>query len=124
MSIQTTNIDSTYQMLRVSPTFGVLKYPKSNVLNANPNDIGLVNVVLGQPPGVQLDPFSTLATFRSNALPAYLELELGVLEPDALRTYNQMVKDDMNAQAKAYLERRIAKVQIYRKRIPLRTVAQ
>ena len=45
-------------------------------------------------------------------------LELGVLEPDALRTYNQMIKDDMGAQAKAYLERRIAKVQIFRKRIP------
>jgi hypothetical protein len=123
MSMQTTNIDSTYQMIRTGP-LGVMKYPLSNVQGAagNAKDIGLVNVVLAQ--GSQADPLSTLATFRSNAIPAYLELELGVLEPDALRTYNQMIKDDMGAQAKAYLERRIAKVQIFRKRIPLRTAAQ
>jgi hypothetical protein len=123
MSMQTTNIDSTYQMIRTGP-LGVMKYPLSNMQGAkgNTNDIGLVNVVLSQ--ATVADPLSTLATFRSNAIPAYLELELGVLEPDALRTYNQMIKDDMGAQAKAYLERRIAKVQIFRKRIPLRTVAQ
>jgi hypothetical protein len=46
------------------------------------------------------------------------------LEPDALRTYNQLILDERPAQARAYLEKRIAKVQIFRKRIPLRTVAQ
>ena len=70
-------------------------------------------------------PLATVATFRSNALPAYVELELGVLEPYALRTYRQMVKDDLAPDVvRAYLERRINKVQIFRKRIPFRSVAQ
>lgn len=122
MSLQTTNIDSAYHMIRVNPAFGTMKYPLSNVQGNATTNFNIVNVVLAQ--GTIKDPLSTLATFRSNALPAYLELELGVLEPDALRTYNQMIKDEQGAQAKAFLERRIAKVQIFRKRIPLRTVAQ
>ena len=70
------------------------------------------------------DPLLTTASFLSNALPAYLELELGVLEPDAVRTYNQMMDDGQAQPAADFLKRRISKVQIYRKRIPLRTVAQ
>jgi hypothetical protein len=66
----------------------------------------------------------TLTAFRSNAVPAYLELELGVLEPDALRIYQQMINDQQPAQARAFLEKRIGKVQIFRKRIPVRTVDQ
>jgi Tfp pilus assembly protein PilV len=117
-----TNVDSTYHMVRSGP-LGNLKFPLSNILVANSDKNATnANVVLAQ--ASQSDSQLTLASFRSNALPAYLELELGVLEPDALRIYNQMMKDDQPAQAKAYLEKRIAKVQIFRKRIPLRTVAQ
>lgn len=121
LSMRTTNIDSAYRMVRM--TLGQpMKYPLSNVEGNFNNDIGLANVVIAQ--GDQADPLSTLAAFRSNALPAYLELELGVLEPDALRTYNQMIQDGQGQAARGFLERRISKVQIYRKRIPLRTVAQ
>jgi type II secretory pathway pseudopilin PulG len=118
MAFYTTNLDSEYRMVRTGP-LGVLKYPLSNIPQ---NYITNATVLIGQ--GSQADPLSTSTTFRSNALPAYLELELGVLEPDALRTYNQMIKDEQGPQARAFLERRIAKVQIFRKRIPLRTVAQ
>lgn len=87
--------------------------------NANATN---ANVILRQTtPG---DLTETTAAFRSNALPAYLELELGVLEPDTMRQYRQMLADGLTAQAEQYLAKRIAKVQIYRKRIPLRTVAQ
>ena len=122
MDYNGTNIDSTYRLVRSGP-LGNLKYPLSNLLVPN-SDKNATNatVILGQ--GSQSDKLAQAASFRSNALPAYLELELGVLEPDALRTYNQMLKDDQPAQAKAFLEKRIAKVQIFRKRIPLRTVAQ
>jgi len=122
MAYTTTNVDSTYRMVR-SGALGILKFPLSNILVAN-GDKNATNatVILGQ--GSQADPLATLTAFRSNALPAYLELELGVLEPDALRTYNQLILDERPAQARAYLEKRIAKVQIFRKRIPLRTVAQ
>jgi hypothetical protein len=117
MSYAGTNIDSSYRMVRSQPGLGVLKFlPKSNIfVETN------ANVVLSL---VQSDANATLASFRSNALPAYLELELGVLEPETLKTYNQMIKDEQPAQARAYLQKRIAKVQIFRKRIPLRTVDQ
>jgi hypothetical protein len=117
MSFVTTNIDSTYRMVRTPVGGGVKFYPLSNV-----QGLTNANVVLSQ--GDVANALNTTATFRSNAVPAYLELELGVLEPDALRNYQQMIKDEQPAQARAYLERRIAKVQIFRKRIPLRTVAQ
>jgi hypothetical protein len=117
MSFVTTNLDSTYRMIRTGP-LGTMKYPLSNLQGALTTN---ANVVLEQ---VMTDPLMTRTTFRSNAVPAYLELELGILEPDAVRNYNQMIKDDQPAQAKAYLEKRIAKVQIFRKRIPIRTVAQ
>ena len=117
LSVATTNLDSTYRMIRTGP-FGTLRYPLSNLQGALTTN---ANVILEQVP---IDPMMTRTTFRSNAAPAYLELELGVLEPDAVRNYNQMIKDDQPAQAKAFLEKRIAKVQIFRKRIPIRTVDQ
>jgi hypothetical protein len=119
LHVTTTNLDSTYRMVRTSQVFGPRPYPFSNIQGTIASN---ANVILAE--GFAAEPTTTLATFRSNALPAYLELELGVLEPDAVRTYNQMIKDDQPAQAKLFLERRIAKVQIFRKRIPLRTVAQ
>ncbi|HUS34718.1 MAG TPA: prepilin-type N-terminal cleavage/methylation domain-containing protein, partial [Verrucomicrobiae bacterium] len=111
MAFATTNLDSTYRLLRTGTQIGVQPYPLSNVQGPL---AGSANAVLAL--GSTGDPLVTLTTFRSNALPAYLELELGVLEPDALRTYNQMIKDDQPAQAASFLQRRIAKVQIFRKR--------
>ena len=67
---------------------------------------------------------TSTAAFRSNALPAYLELELGVLEPETMRQYKQILADGDSVRAQNFLSKRIAKVQIFRKRIPLRTVAQ
>lgn len=118
MAFFTTNIDANFRMIRTGP-MGTMRYPLSNVQGTLVTN---ANVVLAQ--ASQMDPLMTMSSFTSNAVPAYLELELGVLEPDALRTYNQMIADEQGAQAKIFLEKRIAKVQIFRKRIPLRTVAQ
>ena len=65
----------------------------------------------------------TSFTFRSNALPAYLELELGVLDPDALKQYEAM-KDSPSTVAEAFLRKQAGKVHIFRKRIPIRIGSQ
>jgi hypothetical protein len=117
MTYWNTNIDSTYRMVRWMGSGAQRLYPFSNI-----RGITNANVVLSQ--ASQADTNITFTSFRSNAIPAYLELELGVLEPDAIRVYQQMMKDEQPAQARAFLEKRIAKVQIFRKRIPLRTVDQ
>lgn len=61
--------------------------------------------------------------FLSNALPAYVELELGMLEPEALRQFYTMIEDE-NPNATNFLSRQIAKVHLFRQRIPIRTAAQ
>ncbi len=119
MSYGTTNLDSNYRMVRAAVNGTAIPYPASNIEGTL---LPLANVTLRQTfSGNQTE---TIAAFRSNALPAYLELELGILEPDTMRQYNQFLKDEQPAMAKRYLDRRLAKVQIFRKRIPLRTVAQ
>lgn len=61
-------------------------------------------------------------TFTSNALPAYVEVELGLLEPETLKQYYNMVADK-NPNAAGFLERQIARVHLFRQRIPIRTAA-
>lgn len=113
-----TNLDSTYRIARLDSGGNLFPYPLSNVSQA---ELGQANVLLQQGSPIGLD---TIAAFRNNVLPAYLELELGVLEPDAYRQYKQFISDGQSDRAQQYLSRRLAKVQIFRKRIPLRTVAQ
>jgi hypothetical protein len=119
MAFGTTNIDSNYRLMRRG-IGNVFIAPGSNI---EQNLANYANVVLEQ--GNSADPLNTVASFYTNALPAYVELELGVLEPDSLRTYRQMLKDEAPAtKVQEFLKTRVTKVQIYRKRIPFRTVAQ
>ena len=67
--------------------------------------------------------YSTAFTFLSNALPAYVEMEFGMLEPETLAQYYVML-DDANPNAAKFLQRQIAKVHLFRQRIPIRTAAQ
>lgn len=115
----TNALDPNYMLARFDPAFK--PYPYSN------KELDVTNALLFANVALQMDPAFTALTvssFRSNALPAYLELELGVLEPDTMRQYNQMIKDGLVTRAEELLAKRISKVQIFRKRIPLRTVAQ
>lgn len=65
------------------------------------------------------DPMQTAIYFRSNAVPAYLELELGILEP---RTYERFKALGTPAAQRQFLEERSAQVHLFRQRIPVRNV--
>ena len=85
----------------------------------------LANVLLrqGDPtvlPGV---PYATSFAFQSNALPSYIDMEFGILEPETLSQYYTML-DDKNPNATNFLARQVTKVHLYRQRIPIRTAAQ
>jgi hypothetical protein len=67
--------------------------------------------------------YTTAFTFLSNALPAYVEMEFGMLEPETLAQYYVML-DDENPNASQFLQKQIAKVHLFRQRIPIRTAAQ
>lgn len=69
-----------------------------------------------------LDPDARLAretftVFRSNALPSVIEVELGVLDPDALAQYRQL--PDGSQLARSFLSNRAAQVQLFRQRVPI-----
>ncbi len=65
----------------------------------------------------------TQFVFLSNALPAYLELELGVLEPDALKQFNALRQAPAPA-ASDFLRKQANRVHLFRKRIPIRSAPQ
>lgn len=75
---------------------------------------------LGEDLLLEPDKRSDLATvtiFRSNALPAAVEIELGVLEPDALAQYRQLpAGSDL---ARSFLSNRTAQVHLFRQRVPI-----
>jgi prepilin-type N-terminal cleavage/methylation domain-containing protein len=106
--------------------YNILRMAASGAINSNTNysDTTIftnANVILQEAyPNLMEE---TRYTFTSNALPAYVDLELGMLEPDALKQYRLMVQDQ-NPAATNYLSRQINKVHLYRERIPIRTAAQ
>jgi hypothetical protein len=57
--------------------------------------------------------------FVSNALPGYVELELGVLEPQVLQKYRSI---PIGAVARNYLSNHVGQVHLFRQRIPIRNV--
>jgi hypothetical protein len=59
--------------------------------------------------------------FVSNALPAYVELELGVLERTTFEQYLSVQGTDL---APKFLRERANKVHLFRERIPIRTDVQ
>ena len=59
-------------------------------------------------------------SFFSNALPAYLELEMGFLENRTLDRYNSLSINP--AAAAAYLVNHLGQVHVFRQRIPIRNV--
>ena len=57
--------------------------------------------------------------FMSNAAPAYLELELGMLEPQVLQRYRSIAIDSAR---RDYISNHVGQVHIFRQRIPIRNV--
>jgi prepilin-type N-terminal cleavage/methylation domain-containing protein len=99
--------------------FRVLAYDNNGhlIINNSGSDIGVTNrYVRGN---ILLPPdLSYEYHFRSNAVPAYLELELGILEA---KTAERCRNLDLTAQPK-FLESKSGNVQIFRQRITLRNV--
>ncbi|MBI2947640.1 MAG: hypothetical protein HYY23_08330 [Verrucomicrobia bacterium] len=77
--------------------------------------VGANNVILREDVARQ-----TKLIFLSNALPAYLELEFGVVEPDTLVQYDSMRLASASV-AQDFLRKRANKVHLFRQRIPIRT---
>ena len=110
--------DTNRYLVRMEAPF---EYPPSGS-GLRPFSTNDATVVLGPAfPGTLSD--ETSVRFLSNALPAYVELELGMLEPEALRQFYTMIEDE-NPNATNFLARQIAKVHLFRQRIPIRTAAQ
>lgn len=101
LGYETTNGLSYYKALRQTAREAVV--PLTN------------NVILRQESFGQ-----TKLIFLSNALPAYVDLELGVLEPETFEQYKSL-RDGSQAAAVDFLKKRANKVHLFRQRIPIRT---
>lgn len=64
--------------------------------------------------------------FASNALPAFVEVQIGIMEPEALRKFNAISASVGNNQApaQAFLSQQIGKLHMFRQRVPIRNHAE
>ncbi len=65
-------------------------------------------------------PLPCDACFWSNTVPAYLELEMGILEPKALQHYRAI--DPTTPAAQNYLSNHVGQVHLFRQRVAIRNV--
>lgn len=110
----------------------VLAYDSFGALLTNSfgGDIGVTNLSqntrLSPNSGVRLAPDQDLAYhFRDQAVPAYLELEVGILEAktaERCRNIAGVDANDMNLKQAKFLESKAGNMQIFRQRIPVRNV--
>ena len=56
--------------------------------------------------------------FTSNSLPAYIDVELGILEPKTLANFRARTNNP--AAASAYLQRQAGRVHLFKQRVPIR----
>ena len=65
------------------------------------------------------DPLQTACYFMKEAVPAYIEVEMGMLEPQTTQRYRSI---GVPAVQRTYLSNHVAQVHIFRQRIPIRNV--
>ncbi|MEW6159273.1 MAG: hypothetical protein AB1813_17750 [Verrucomicrobiota bacterium] len=65
----------------------------------------------------------TSFAFLSNALPAYVEVELGIVEP-AIWEQAKSMRAGPPGQVRKYLNEQAARIHLFRQRIPIRTAVQ
>jgi hypothetical protein len=65
-------------------------------------------------------PGQAYAYFTNNAVPAFVELELGILEPEITERFRSL--SDNPIAARNYLEKQASRVHIFRQRVPIRNV--
>ena len=104
MGLDTTNVHPAYRVLRQS--IAQRQVPATN------------NVIIRQDLAGQ-----SRLIFLSNAVPAYLELEFGVLEPQTFVKFESLREGPASA-AQDFLKKQAAKVHLFRQRIPIRTASQ
>lgn len=79
-----------------------------------------VNIQNWAPPPVGMIPNEVeLYAFSNNFVPAYVEVELGILEPAVLKRYNSIPTPAVRA---TFLAAHAGNVQVFRQRIPIRNV--
>lgn len=125
MAFNTTNRDPAYRIFRCMEGGGAVPNGSTPGITAG-NQLTNATAVLQAVS--DFDFTESRVSYRSNAAPAYVDIELGVLEPDAVKTFDLMLSDarkmgEQPTRARQWLEKRVGKVQIFRKRIPLRTVS-
>ena len=111
MSYASTNLHPSYRIRR-SDLQGRRLSASSDGVNAP------ASVYLNQAPGGE-----TSFVFLSNALPAYIDLELGVLEPQTLHEFYGLKEAPAKVQ-REFLSKQAGHVHMFRKRIPIRTSVQ
>jgi hypothetical protein len=107
---ETTNMYPTYRVLRLNR--GAAKLG----LTSTANSMADASVIVRQDP---FDPFGRQSQifFASNALPGYVEVEIGVVEAATLKQMQPMNPIAANA----FLKKHASKVHLFRQRIPIRT---
>lgn len=88
----------------------------------NSANLTTVELTEGNPQADNNQQYVSTFNFRSNALPSYIEMELGMLEPETMEQYYTMLADQ-NPNATNFLARQITKVHLFRQRIPIRAAA-
>ena len=85
----------------------------------------VATVVLRAFPDIEAEvlEYGSNFAFKSNAMPASVDVQLGILEPEALTQYYRMLEEE-NPNAANFLQRQIASVHLFRQRIPIRTAVQ
>jgi prepilin-type N-terminal cleavage/methylation domain-containing protein len=61
--------------------------------------------------------------FTNNFLPAYLDIEIGILEPESTRKFNSINALDANA-ANGFLTNQVGKIHLFRQRVAVRNHVQ
>jgi len=121
LGFDTTNrIPDQYKTFRAQASGKVIA-PTSDVVITNQANVLLYE---GYPNArAETLQYATRFSFRSNAMPSYVDMEFALLEPETLSQYYLMMKDQ-NPNAANFLQKQMAKVHLFRQRIPIRTAAQ
>lgn len=101
--------------VRCYDTNGVLITP-TNTLNYPSN---FVNIQWASAPWPNVPGEVGLYAFSNNFVPAYVEVELGILEPAVLKRYNSIPTPAVRA---TFLAAHAGNVLVFRQRIPIRNV--
>jgi len=95
----------------------VLLYDKNGQILTNSPDVVVTDDLLDPNPGPKQKRFN----LRNGALPAYVELELGILDSQTLAKVKPMLASSNSPAAIKFLERQTGKIYFFRQQIPIRT---